>query len=126
MDAITRLEAKLEPSPADALTKFEMRAAMDALDLEDKLTLAGCTLASSPGKNDNWVEDEGGLPEYICEIARSIMKSGKSKSNAIQIAIGQVKNWASGQGNVNADTRAKAAAAVAQWTKMKASAKAKK
>lgn len=89
------------------------------------VALAGCTLARTPGK-DNWVEEEGGLPEYICEVARSIAaKRGKTISNAIQIAVGVVKNWASGQGEVNPDTRAKAAKAVAQWTAMKARAKAR-
>lgn len=88
------------------------------------VSLAGCTLERSA--KTNWVEEEGGLPEYICEVARAIAtKRGKSISNAIQIAIGTVKNWASGQGEVNADTRAKAARAVAEWTAMKTRAKAR-
>lgn len=106
------------------LSKTEVLEAKLALDPEDIVALAGCSLAKTPGK-DNWVDKAGGLPEYICEIARGIMRSGKSTSNAIQIAVGQVKNWASGQGDVDADTRAKAAKAVAQWTAMKAKSKAK-
>lgn len=106
-----------------ATGRLEMKLALQEVDNSDVLTLAGCSLATSPGKSDNWVEQEGGLPEYICEVARSIMKGGKSKSNAIQIAIGTIKRWAKGVGDVNADTRAKAAAAVAQWEKMKASTK---
>jgi hypothetical protein len=123
MDAIIRLSEKLGlPEP---LTTLEFRLALDELDEVDLIAMAGCTLATKPGES-NWVEQEGGLPEYICEIARSIhTKRGKSISNSIQIAVGMVKRWAKGVGDVNADTRAKAAAAVASWEKKKASARAK-
>lgn len=88
-------------------------------DYEMFLMLSGgCSLDSSPGKN--WVEENGGLPEYICRIAKGIMKSGKSKSQAIAIAVSRVKAWAAGGDDVDADTRAKAAKAVAQWTALKA------
>lgn len=84
----------------------------------------GCSLDSSPKKN--WVEKSGGLPNYICKIARAIMRSGKSKSSAIAIAISRTKKWAAGGDDVDADTRAKAAKAVAQWEALKAKNKAKK
>lgn len=90
------------------------------------VSLARCSLDRNPGKS-NWVEDQGGLPNYICEIARSIhRKRGLSISRSISIAVGAVKNWASGQGDVDADTRAKAAKAVAQWEAKKAKARAKR
>lgn len=85
---------------------------------------AGCSLDSSPGSN--WVEKAGGLPNYICEIAKSVMKTGKSKSSAIAIAVSRVKKWAAGGDSVEADTKAKAAAALAQWEKMKSKTKAGK
>jgi hypothetical protein len=47
-------------------------------------------------------------------------------SNAIQMAIGIVKNWAAGKGNVDANTRAAAAKAVAQWETLKAKAAGKR
>lgn len=94
-------------------------------DYETILLLAGgCSLDSSPKKN--WVEREGGLPNYICRIARAVMRSGKSKSQAIAIAVSRVKKWATGGDDVDADTRAKAAKAVAQWEKLKSSNKSKK
>jgi len=97
---------------------------MNADDYETILLLAGgCSLDSSPKKN--WVEKSGGLPNYICQIARAVMRSGKSKSQAIAIAVSRVKKWAAGADNVNADTRAKAAKAVAQWEKLKGKNKAK-
>lgn len=96
------------------------------------IALAGCSLAVSPGEKDNWIEKSGSggkggqLPEYICRIARAIMRSGKTRSQAISIAVSRVKKWSAGGDNVNADTRAKAAKAVAQWESMKAKNKAKK
>lgn len=97
---------------------------MNTDDYEVILKLsAGCSLDSSPKKN--WVEKSGGLPKYICEIARAIMRSGKTKSQAIAIAVSRVKKWAGGADDVDADTRAKAAKAVAQWEALKGKNKAK-
>lgn len=85
---------------------------------------AGCSLDMEPGSN--WVQDVGGLPDYICRIARAILRGGKktSVSQAIAIAVSRVKVWASGKG-VNKDTQAKAAAAVADWEAKRAKSKAK-
>lgn len=99
----------------------------DPTETELVLRLAGagrCSLNEKPGKN--WVESNGSLPNYICRIAKEIRKSGKSTSTAIAMAISQVKRWAAGGENVKADTRAKAAKALAQWEALKAKAKAKK
>lgn len=101
-----------------------MSPTIDTDDFDLIVNLAGCSLDRSPGKN--WVEGAGGLPEYICEIARAIHRGGKSIQNSIQIAISRVKRWAAGLDDVNADTRAKAATAVAQWEALKAKNKAKK
>jgi hypothetical protein len=91
------------------------------IDIENVISLAGCSLDEHPGKS-NWVEKGGGLPQYICEIARAIKRSGKTTSQAIAIAVGRVKKWAAtGEG----DTKAKAAAAVAEWEKLKGKAHAK-
>jgi hypothetical protein len=71
------------------------------------------SLNVSPKKN--WVENAGGLPKYIRMVAHAMMRKGKSRSQAIQLAIGIVRNWASGQGNVSAKVRAAAAKAVAEF-----------
>ena len=71
----------------------------------------------------NWVEAFGGLPKYIEEVAIGIMKSGKTREQAIPIAISRIKVWATGKG-VKPDTQAKAIAALAQWEKLKAKAAA--
>lgn len=62
---------------------------------------------------------------YIDTVARSIKaKRGTTTSQAIQLAIGAVQRWARGGDDVNADTRAKAAKALAEWNLKKARSKA--
>lgn len=86
-----------------------------------------CSLESKPGDDDNWIERAGGsLPNYICNIAKALIRDGRTKSAAIAIAISRVKKWARGGDDVKADTRAKAAKALAQWEALKAKNKAKK
>jgi hypothetical protein len=99
-------------------------ALTDDMSLEDVdlIVSLACSLDMHPDKK-NWVEKAGGLPEYICEIARAIKRGGKDTSSAIAIAVGRVKKWASGAG-VDGKTQAKAAAALAQWEKIRAKAHA--
>ena len=71
----------------------------------------------------NWVEANGGLPPYLEKIVIGIMKgTGYPRERAIPIAISRIKVWARGGGGVNADTVAKAAAALAAWEALKAKA----
>jgi len=72
----------------------------------------------------NWVDKVGGLPKYIREIRNALVRSGHSESEATSLAIGAVKRWARGGGNVSAKVRAAAAAAVAEWGAKRASAHA--
>lgn len=91
----------------------------DELDLIVELA---CSLDEKPGKN--WVEQAGGLPDYICRIARAVKKTGKTTSQAIAIAVSRVKKWATGAG-VNAKTQAKASKAVTEWEALRAKSKTK-
>ena len=85
------------------------------------------SLETKPGGPDNWVEAVGGeIPDYISQIALALIRSGKTKSQAISIAISRCKAWAAGGDGVNADTRAKAAKAIAEWNALRAKAAAKK
>jgi hypothetical protein len=69
----------------------------------------------------NWVEEAGGLPKYVEDIALALIRErGMKRDRAIAVAINRVKMWAAGGGDVNPDTRAKAAKAVRQWERMKA------
>ena len=76
----------------------------------------------SPQKN--WIEIvNGDLPKYIVDVALGIMRgTGYPRERAIPIAISRFKVWARGGGGVNADTVAKAAAALAAWEALKAKA----
>ena len=60
------------------------------------------------------------LPAYVQHVANDLIASGHPESEAVQMAIGIIKNWATGQGNVKPDTRAKAVAALAEWERLKA------
>lgn len=97
-----------------------------SLDYGDKdlLVLATSSASLDESPKENWVERGGGLPPYVRKLARAIMKTGKSKSQAIAIAISRIKKWAAGGDDVDADTKAKAAAALAKWEKLKSSNKA--
>lgn len=110
--------------------------ALEALSVEDRRLVAEISrnmevvalskrlLERKEGKNDNWVESNGGLPAYIEEVAHSLhTKQGMSISKAIAVAISQIKKWAvTGE----PDTKAKAAKAISQWNALKAKAAAKK
>ena len=80
----------------------------------------------SPQKN--WIEIvNGDLPKYIVDVALGIMRgTGYPRERAIPIAISRIKVWARGGGGVNADTVAKAAAALAAWEALKAKAAARR
>lgn len=132
LSAVEKLIIETERPFLDDDLVFLSASDASFLGIDDAIiALAGCTLDFHPGKS-NWVEDNGGLPNYICEIARAILRDEatggapptKSVSRAIAIAVGRVKRWASGVG-VKADTQAKAAKAVAQWEALKAKAHAK-
>lgn len=77
----------------------------------------------------NWVEDTGGLPAYIRDIADALMRTGMTESHAIPTAVNTVKRWAAGgtvRANggpkVGAETIAKAQAALAEWEANRAEA----
>lgn len=86
---------------------------------------ADASPVGTPGGQRNWVDKAGGLPSYVRMVAHALMRQGKSESQAIQMAIGVLKNWASGRGNVSPKVRAVAAAAIAQWEAMKAGSRAR-
>ena len=72
-----------------------------------------------------WGDPHRQLPAYIQHIANDlIQKRGMPESEAIATAISLCKKWAAGGKDVKPDTRAKAAAAVAEWERLKAGAKA--
>jgi hypothetical protein len=120
---MTMLYLLPEPIPEqdlfDAVADIESIAAAGARE---------CSLAKVPGDN-NWIEKSslGHLPNYICRVAKAMhQRRGMPLGKAIQMAIGVIRDWARGGRNVNADTRAKAAAAIAEWEAMKAEARTRR
>lgn len=75
-------------------------------------------IPNKPGVK-NWVEVAGGLPAYIDDVAGALYtKRGFSVSHAIATAVSKIKKWmVTGSPAV----KAKAAKAIAQWEKMRAS-----
>ena len=78
-----------------------------------------------PGGPGLWHDKNRQLPAYIQHIANDLIQQrGMPESEAIATAISLCKKWAAGGKDVKPDTRAKAAAAVAEWERLKASAHA--
>jgi hypothetical protein len=66
------------------------------------------------------------LPAFIQHIANDLIRErGMTESQAIATAVSQCKKWAAGGKDVKPDTRAKAAAAIAEWERLKAQMKTK-
>jgi hypothetical protein len=91
----------------------------------DSMVKASTPEPFSRSKTSNWVARGGGLPAYIQHVAHDLVeKRGKTESEAIGMAVGIIKRWARGGGNVDANTRAAAAKALAEWEALKAKAHA--
>lgn len=82
----------------------------------------------APGGPGLWGMKGKQLPAYIQHVFNDLVESGHPhESHTYRLAVGIVENWAEGhdgKGNkVSAETQAKAAAAVAEWEKLRAEAK---
>lgn len=122
--SIKALADQLDADTHSRLDREDLVLCLSFAAADDLLELATGTdsLASKPGKN-NWIEktSDFGLPKYIAQIAKALIRDhAMDKSRAIATAISRVKAWAAGGGKVNADTRAKAQKAVADWESLKA------
>lgn len=107
------LGTNLSEQEAEILAEVE-----EYLALGDSGPLPGGTT-----KKDNWVDAVGGLPRYVREVARELMKNGHPKSRAIAIAISRIKMWAAT--SKDPKVKAKAAKAIAEWEAKKARSHAK-
>jgi hypothetical protein len=74
------------------------------------------------GPKPLWNKPGFKLPDYIENVAKGLIESGHDRSEAIQIAIGVIKNWAAGGGKVTPEVQAASAKALAEWEKLKAEA----
>lgn len=71
-----------------------------------------------------WHHKNMQLPAYIQHVANDLIASGHPESEAVHMAVGLIQKWSRGGGNVTAETQAKAAAALAEWERLKVQAKA--
>jgi hypothetical protein len=116
-------EETLTPEEEADLAEFAESIGEPPAELQAKMDTSP---VGTPGGKQNWVDKVGGLPAYIRAIAHALIRNGKSESHAIAIAIATVKRWAAGEGKTNADTKAKAAKALAEWEAKKAASHATK
>lgn len=66
------------------------------------------------------------LPAYVQNIAHALLREGRARttSDAVRLALGAVKRWARGGGDVAPEVRAAALQALAEWRKARATARA--
>lgn len=87
----------------------------ELMDESPDTTLDRELVPNKPGVT-NWVEQRGGLPGFIGDIAGDLISErGFDTSRAIAVAVNRVEQWAAGGHNVSPATQAKAAEALAQW-----------
>jgi hypothetical protein len=118
-----------------ASAEVAIKGALDeAVGSLRKATIHKHGLERKKGPADNWVEKtgpggkRGQLPAYIQHVALAIRKKRGlgSTSQAIRIAIGVIRRWAAGGGNVDAETKAAAEKAMVEWEAMKLKNKTRK
>lgn len=114
-----------------------VEATVDALGLEDlalresaKTAMLSRTHAPIGKGGRNWITaskpgNRGQLPAYIQNVRNAIMRDGTPESDATGIAIGRVRDWSEGKGNVSPEVRAAAAKAIAEFDAMRGKSKAK-
>lgn len=139
---VTKAEAEAHgikgPSPGEMIANYKkmygkapssaMLKKLRETPLEESPRTAMLAATPSPfstSTTSNWVARTGGLPNYIQQVAKGVMKTGKSESQAIQIAIGKCEDWAEGRGGVSPEVKAAAAAAIAEFKGKAAASKAK-
>lgn len=111
----------------EAVVSEELKLSVIAqLQLElIQLTAKGeepCSMAKNPGHpGDNWVTESGGLPAYICNVAKHM--PGPGTSAKIAEAVSTVKKWIADP-HTSAETKAKASAAIADWERKRGMAHA--
>jgi hypothetical protein len=114
--------AALAASLLESVDDTAAREAALLADLDD----TGSTLEAL-----NWVDDAGGLPDYIKRITKHLQEKGMDESQAIATAVNAAKKMCAtgdlnfpGSQQVNPGSKAEACAAVADWEAKKAKSKA--
>lgn len=99
-----------------------------AIDLSARTPALAVTPSpwGSPSGPGLWKHKGWQLPDYVEQVSKGIWKSGRatSESQAIQMALGVLRRWASGAGKVTPEVRAASAKAIADFEALKARAHA--
>lgn len=120
MSAVEKVEKKVAEDHNAMVLSAIQEAHLEILQLTAKGE-EPCSMAKNPGHpGDNWVTEAGGLPTYICNVAKHM---NGTTSEKIAQAVSTVKKWAADP-HTSADTKAKASAAIADWERKRASAHA--
>lgn len=111
MTAIEKIESKLHNEIVlSAITQVRLELLQLTAKGEES-----CSLAKDPGDpGANWVSESGGLPPYICNVAKHIKEDGHTTSEAIAMAVSQIKKWIADP-KTTPETKSKASAAIADW-----------
>lgn len=116
---------------ADAVAAVQERrgrfAAVTARGRALRVQAAARRIGATRAFAENWIEQTGTghLPPYMREIADALIRDhGYDESRAIATAVNRIKQWCRGGGNVKADTRAKACAALTEWEAKRAESRA--
>jgi hypothetical protein len=120
-------QLKGAPAPAFDPNDLDEKAKESARKIKEQIE----GIDKEEAEQFNWVDDAGGLPDYIKRIKKHLEEKGMTESHAIAVAVNVVKKMCAtgdinfpGKQNVNAGSRAEACAAVAHWEEMKARAHA--
>lgn len=97
--------------------------AADFLDFAGVCTGPGPCDTTPTGTGKNWVTKAGGLPPYIRAVIHAFKRKGVPEQDAVQRAIGVIRDWAAGKGNVTAATQARAVKALAEWEALRTKAR---
>jgi hypothetical protein len=107
---------------------YQSSIAASNLELSAKtgaLATVSTPVSGKPGGPGLWHQKGMGLPPYIRNIAKAIMrKRGMDESHAIAIAKGATSRWAKGGGKVSPEVRAASTATNADWDAKRARAHA--
>lgn len=111
------------------------KLSFDPVEYRYQLLLAKDSLAKAstpepwgkPGGPGLWKHKGMHLPYYIQHVSHGIFRSNPAmgQSRAIEIAVGKVRDWAEGKGDVDAGTQAASRKAIAEWEATRAQAHAK-
>ncbi len=83
------------------------------------------TSSRNVSPRENWVEQEDANDDFFRAVRNALERRGMTLDKASEVARGTIRRWATGGGDVKADTRAKAVASMAQWEAARVRAKAR-